>query len=218
MKKYYVVKNGKQSGPFTLEEIKEKGINRETYVWFEGLNNWKKAKEIKELNDLFTTPPPFNKNENKESEIPPIPEQKLNNIIEDYEIASRSDRLIGYVILNVFILIIFFALGGTEKELELEESDGFWLDLLYSGLAGGIFFGVFYPFFSGNLGHKLMGLKVVKIVDRSPVNDIFSGFWREFLKFAFSYLVIPNLWILFDKKKQNLYDKISGTIVIKNKK
>jgi uncharacterized RDD family membrane protein YckC len=32
-----------------------------------------------------------------------------------------------------------------------------------------------------------------------------------------SFLVVPVIWLLFDKKKQNLYDKITKTLVVKRK-
>ncbi len=47
--KYYIVENGKKSGPFSIEELKTKNIKIDTLVWYEGLENWKKAKEIETL-------------------------------------------------------------------------------------------------------------------------------------------------------------------------
>jgi hypothetical protein len=47
--KYYIVENGKKSGPFSIEELKTKNIKTDTLVWYEGLDNWKKAKEIEKL-------------------------------------------------------------------------------------------------------------------------------------------------------------------------
>lgn len=63
MKKYYYVSNeGKQCGPISVSEFKEKGITEKTYVWCEGMTQWMKANDIDELKDFFRL-----------SSIPPIP-------------------------------------------------------------------------------------------------------------------------------------------------
>ena len=57
MKKYYYSSNGvDKNGPVTLEKLKQIKIEPKTMVWFEGLDNWVNAEEIKELNSLFTSP------------------------------------------------------------------------------------------------------------------------------------------------------------------
>jgi len=60
MKKFYITLNGKQEGPFTLVELKEKQTTRETLVWCEGMSQWSIAKDVEELRELFpAVPPPF---------------------------------------------------------------------------------------------------------------------------------------------------------------
>jgi hypothetical protein len=62
MHNFYIHFEGQQLGPFTLEELKQRGINRNTMVWFDGLSEWKEAGLIAELKPLFLNqPPPFNK-------------------------------------------------------------------------------------------------------------------------------------------------------------
>ena len=58
MKKYFYSDGTNNFGPFTLEELKEKEISRETMIWFQELREWKKAETIQELNDLFALIPP----------------------------------------------------------------------------------------------------------------------------------------------------------------
>ncbi len=63
MQKFFIHFQGQQLGPFSLEELKQKGITRNTMVWFDGLSEWKEAKDVYELSDLFRNqPPPFEKN------------------------------------------------------------------------------------------------------------------------------------------------------------
>ncbi|MDR2065630.1 MAG: CD225/dispanin family protein [Prevotellaceae bacterium] len=58
MKKYFYSDGTNSFGPFTLEELKEQNIQRETSVWYQGLNEWKKAGELLELSEIFKFVPP----------------------------------------------------------------------------------------------------------------------------------------------------------------
>lgn len=63
---YMVSVNGQQAGPYNLIQLKEFAsqgeFNPQTYVWKQGMNDWKLAGEIQELNQIFVsqnnTPPP----------------------------------------------------------------------------------------------------------------------------------------------------------------
>ena len=58
MKQYYLHNSQKLLGPFTSEELKEKNITSETFVWKEDQNDWIKANEIPELTDIFSNAVP----------------------------------------------------------------------------------------------------------------------------------------------------------------
>ena len=58
MKKYFYTDGTTNFGPFTLEELKEKHISRDTMVWFQELGEWKRAETVSELNELFIFAPP----------------------------------------------------------------------------------------------------------------------------------------------------------------
>jgi hypothetical protein len=59
MKNYfYVGQNGQQCGPVAMEQLSSCGITRETFVWSEGMTEWKKAGEVAELANLFIAVPP----------------------------------------------------------------------------------------------------------------------------------------------------------------
>lgn len=47
--KYYYSDGTQHRGPFTLEQLMEKGIDADTRVWYEGLPRWKKAREIDQV-------------------------------------------------------------------------------------------------------------------------------------------------------------------------
>lgn len=72
MKKYYYTDGQTQFGPFTIEELKEKNLSRDTLIWFQGINDWTPAKDIPALQEIFqgSTPPPF---QSQTSSPPPTP-------------------------------------------------------------------------------------------------------------------------------------------------
>ena len=54
-KYYFVIIDGQQNGPFSVEELQQKGITPETYVWREGFSDWVKASTVAELATLFAS-------------------------------------------------------------------------------------------------------------------------------------------------------------------
>ena len=59
--KYYIAKDGKPEGPYTVEELKVLNISKSTLVWNEELKNWTPAGNVSELQECFypsTTYPP----------------------------------------------------------------------------------------------------------------------------------------------------------------
>ena len=58
--RYYLAQNGETKGPFTEEQLREmlqRGeIDGESYIWHEGLEGWKRLKEV--LPNLLPPPPP----------------------------------------------------------------------------------------------------------------------------------------------------------------
>lgn len=62
MKKYFIHDGKDQQGPFSAEELKEKGLTSKTMIWFDGIPAWTEAQFIPELKDfIIATPPPFEK-------------------------------------------------------------------------------------------------------------------------------------------------------------
>ena len=67
---YYIVEKNKQVGPITYHELADKKITEHTLVWKRGLENWIKASELRELDDIIAFTPP------------PIPDESLTNTID----------------------------------------------------------------------------------------------------------------------------------------
>ncbi len=61
MKKYYLHNGTENIGPFDTDELKTKAITKNTEVWCEGMEDWRKAGEVDELkNSLTVLPHPLN--------------------------------------------------------------------------------------------------------------------------------------------------------------
>ncbi len=52
-KKYYIMENGTQVGPFTLDDLRQRGIRPDTLIWCHGMTGWEQAMSLDELSDLF---------------------------------------------------------------------------------------------------------------------------------------------------------------------
>jgi uncharacterized RDD family membrane protein YckC len=52
-KDYILVINGKPEGPFTVEELKQKGVKPNDFVRTDGMDDYKEAHELAELRTLF---------------------------------------------------------------------------------------------------------------------------------------------------------------------
>jgi len=142
-----------------------------------------------------------------------------DNNLYGYNLASKGTRLLANLteglIYFIFMAGIYFILGYPVRELF--DSDFELSEIGYSAIAGLIVGAIFYPIFTGNLGHKIFGLKVISSETGEDYKKSTEGAIRELLKQVLGYLIIPIIWILWDEKNQNLYDKLTKTYVVENK-
>jgi len=114
MNSYYVHNGTESSGPFNLTELKAKSILKTTPVWCEGMQDWKTAGEITELQSIFRVMPP------SINTIPPIPKkssEEANTKIIGIE-KSFFYMLSGILVLVVGTLIFNFFEEGRSAELQ----------------------------------------------------------------------------------------------------
>ena len=55
---YFVLLNDERKGPYTVEELAKKYITADVLVWHEGMEGWKKASEVEELQNIIKQMPP----------------------------------------------------------------------------------------------------------------------------------------------------------------
>jgi hypothetical protein len=110
MKQYYIHNGQSEIGPLNQDELKAHQLNKNTPVWYEGLENWTTAGNIDSLRSYFqSTPPPFNAtnphHNNSHSYTPPPPYFKET----DYNKEERSFFLKykNWIFLASGILILF---------------------------------------------------------------------------------------------------------------
>lgn len=124
---YYIIENDEQSEPLSLNELKQKKITEDTYVWRSGLTGWTKASELVELkNILIYSPPPFNPNKNTKNESRIVNE----NFIVNNKSYSLQDIKMEFANGNYFIAkkTIITIPNGSEKFLNEIPELSFLLD------------------------------------------------------------------------------------------
>jgi uncharacterized RDD family membrane protein YckC len=213
---FYIAEKGQQLGPFSYEDLQVKGINPETLVWTAGLDNWTKAEHVSLLKDILrSTPPPIpvvSDYQEKKQEIPPIPKLQKEEYF-GYTLASRTERFFASLIETIIFLVPLLLIFGTN--LFAEENSFNLLSIIGYAIIPAILGAIFYSRWSGNLGHKILGLKVISAIDGFDQKSALKGAVREGLKSMLSNFIIPVIWLLWDSDKQNLYDKVVKTLVVK---
>jgi GYF domain 2 len=109
MKKYFLHNGKDQHGPYSTDDLKVKGLNANTMVWFEGISTWTEAQFIPELKEfVISTPPPFEKSNSINQTF-----DKAKKVIDkDYvnEIENKIQTNVGKKIFK-YSLIVLAILG-----------------------------------------------------------------------------------------------------------
>lgn len=116
MKLWYVRLNNESHGPYTIEELKALSIEKDDYLWKEGLTDWVQAESIPELNTLFTNsaPPVFTVHRSKNADA------SLNNpsSASYYATAAKKNRsrrrLMGISLLLVLSLVTYLIYANNQ--------------------------------------------------------------------------------------------------------
>lgn len=102
MKVYYYLIGKKENGPFTFEELKTKRLTSETYIWYDGLNDWEKIRNYPELCQEL----------NVQNVPPPLPNDLKSNIVYEISrpignafIVKKGGQILRFAILTILFLI-----------------------------------------------------------------------------------------------------------------
>jgi|GEM_PF-2788973 len=86
MKVYFLHDGTQKTGPFSFEELQQKGVEESSLIWFDGLSSWSKAGEIPELREiLLKSPPPLLKQSAFQTAIEKTKEVLDKDIVDEIE-------------------------------------------------------------------------------------------------------------------------------------
>jgi len=129
MEKFYIMVNGEQQGPFTAQEIINKGFSNDSYIFNKGLGDWKKISEVAGFSSFekkdeikhqaVSNPSPISdtnynsQTQQKSQEKTPIQtSQKKNEKFDRKEERYKSIR-ITIIILSILNFLVESAVAGS---------------------------------------------------------------------------------------------------------
>lgn len=110
MTKYFIKLKDNQTGPFTIEELKEMNLTNQYLYWIEGYSTWKNIDQAKELEGFIL-------------KLPPIEDENLKKVQE----ITKKNKSIKIWIIVVGAFILFYLFGGFADKYDLLDN--------YPGLA-----------------------------------------------------------------------------------
>jgi hypothetical protein len=121
--KYYIHQENQQKGPFSISELKMENITRETLIWFEGQNDWKKAEEIIEIAEILSSiPPPLPKSSPEFSADLKDVKSKVVNPKKFKKLKFIGLVLLILIILYVCAIVVWNILRNTNSSTILDTS------------------------------------------------------------------------------------------------
>ena len=126
MKKYFYTNGKEKIGPFTIDELKEQNLSRETKVWFYGLDNWTTLSEIDELDSITSSIPPqlktSNAKENQNSIKPKPIKQKLSIEKKPIKTRNKLKRVLVITVISIIILLVGIVAYNRQQKNELYQN------------------------------------------------------------------------------------------------
>lgn len=115
MRKFYIEKNGQQSGALTLDQLIENGVTRETMVWTEGMANWDKAGNVADVQSIFTSiPPPLY------TAVPP-PINIASHVERSSFLGANRSKILMLSTAIVFVLVLVYSFGSkSSSDMEIQ--------------------------------------------------------------------------------------------------
>jgi hypothetical protein len=137
MKEYFFLKGKDQNGPFTIEQLEDKGLTSETLIWTAGMESWNKLKDIPELAQAIkpklVPPPPPSDTEEKISKTVvsgqlKVTTEKIPN--PDLEAIKPNKATLTWLIVwcgfHLFALLMSYSQVEIFNAYGKPETDDFW--------------------------------------------------------------------------------------------
>ncbi|TVZ23766.1 uncharacterized protein DUF4339 [Dokdonia sp. Hel_I_63] len=126
MTKYFYLNGDKKLGPFIKEELIEQNLNRDSKIWYYGLEDWKKLSDIVELVEILNSLPPDLNTRNHQQKKEVFVTQKTQNVISAIKVSEKkNNKNLKWIIIGLVTLIIvpyIYQLFTNQTESDLYES------------------------------------------------------------------------------------------------
>lgn len=179
MKAYFLHDGNQKSGPFTIEELKQKGVEATTLIWFDGLGTWTKAGEIPELQEiLLKSPPPLTKQSAVQTAIDKTKEVLDKDIVDEIENkipTKKGKRVFTWSITLLAVIGLVFLINSVFKPSIFNSKKGKAIDSLI----------VISP--DGEVGPDYLDNSKTKIVIHGSIQNIASTWAYKDLKIEVEY-------------------------------
>ena len=119
---FFIIKDGSQQGPFTLEELADAGVSSETLVWREGMEQWTPAWKVPEMKGVLSG------SHNAKPTPPPLPQQgavdaeageERAQTVEAAPADRRRSRAVAWLaVAAVAFFILLMTCPGADKHRE----------------------------------------------------------------------------------------------------
>jgi len=209
----HISKNGKQSGPYSESQVRDmldSGLlSRSDLAWHEGITDWMPLQSVLSI----TSPPPVR----GFSSV-------INEQIGEPILAERATRL-GAAILD-FLIFVGCMIPGIVLLAAANKDDtmiGFGVILLCIAILGLAITQIYLLSTRGqSLGKRIVGIKIVKLVDNSNPGFVKAGLLRAFVPsliggipyVGWLFLIIDCCFIFRDDRRC-VHDFIAKTKVVK---
>lgn len=154
-KQYFYTDGREKFGPFSLDQLKQQNIHRNTLVWTEGMGDWAPASTLPELKDMLAETPP------------PVPEEGPATNYSQSAYANNSGsgssqmgpKPSNYMVQSILVLLFCcwpfaipalvaaskvdsaYAAGDYQGAIKASDDARKWVTVSFVlGLVGGIFF------------------------------------------------------------------------------
>lgn len=114
-KKYYLIVEDIQKGPFTLEELKSFELDKSRLIWFEELEDWTPLEKVRELSHIIKRVPPPIK---PFVASPPPVSAKFESIEKNSFFKTNKWYIIGGFVLLLLLTIAFFTQNKEQTPSE----------------------------------------------------------------------------------------------------
>lgn len=199
MDDWYVVIDGKPTGPYTFEELKNVPVKSGTFLKTSSMDDYKEAHEMPEIRALFH----FKHNITLPQYFATL-DLRLLAVIIDYVIITAIYCFLAIIIVS-FSSSQFFRIGVAAAGLIMIPL----IKMIYASvMEASEKQGTYGKFWLGIKVSDEQGLRVT--TGRSITRNIAK--WLSVLTLGIGYLTG-----FFDKKQQCLHDHLAGTLVIKDR-